>query len=95
MLRVALWVVSTVVSNGIANHYRGPPCRTHYLVRRGDLVRDLVRAVEIAPASQREKSILLHLAPDGPRMTRRSPQGKRVTDHKLLQKAAQRREDCV
>jgi hypothetical protein len=44
--------VSTVVSNGIANYYHGPPRRNEFLVRRDDLVRDLVRTVEIAPASQ-------------------------------------------
>jgi hypothetical protein len=43
-----------VVSNGIAGHYRGPPSPTEYLVGRGDHIRDLVRAVEITPASQRE-----------------------------------------
>jgi hypothetical protein len=69
LLRVALWVVSAVVSNGIANHYRGPPCRSEYFLWRGDLVRDLVRAVEMTSASQREKWIPLHLATGGPHMT--------------------------
>ena len=73
MLRAAPWVVSEVVSNGIVSHYRGPPCRTEYLLRRGDLVRDPVRAVEIAPASPREKRVLLHPVTGGPHMTRRSP----------------------
>ena len=58
-----------MVSNGIANHYRGPTRRTEYLVRRGDFVQDLVRAVEIIPVSAREKTILLHLATGGPHMT--------------------------
>ena len=58
-----------MVSNGIANHYRGPPCRTEYFLRRGDLVRDLVRAVEITHTSQQEKRILFHLATGGPHMT--------------------------
>jgi mRNA-degrading endonuclease toxin of MazEF toxin-antitoxin module len=69
LLRVAPWVVTTVVSNDPANYHRGPPCRTAYLVRRGDLVRDLARAVEITPASQREQRIALHLATGGPLMT--------------------------
>jgi hypothetical protein len=51
------------VSNGIANHYRGPPCRAEHLLRRGDLVRDLVRSVEITPASPREKRLLLRRIP--------------------------------
>jgi hypothetical protein len=75
LLRVAPWVVSVVVSNGIVDHYRGSPCRTEYLVGRGDLVRDLALAVEITPASQREKRILLHLATGGPHMARRSSPG--------------------
>jgi hypothetical protein len=37
------------VSNGITNQYRGPPCRTQYLVMCSNLVRDVVRAVEITP----------------------------------------------
>ena len=76
MLAVALRVVSTVVSNGIDNHSRGPPDRTEYLVRGGDLVRNLVRAVEITPASPREKRVLLHPVTGGPHMTRRSPPGE-------------------
>jgi hypothetical protein len=58
-----------MVSNGIANHYRGPPCRTQYLVMCSNLVRDVVRAVEITPASQRDKWIPIHLATGGPHMT--------------------------
>ena len=65
MLRVAPWVVSGVVSNGIANHRRGPPCRTAYTVRRGDLVRELARGVELPPAAPQEERILLHLATGG------------------------------
>jgi hypothetical protein len=55
LLRVALWVVSRVMSNGIVNHYGCPPCCTEYLIRRDDNVQDLVRAVEITLVSQREK----------------------------------------
>ena len=74
MLRVAPWVVSIVVSKRYrAGKYRGPPCRTEYVIRRDDNVQDLVRAVEITLVSQREKRVLLHLAPGGPPMTRRSP----------------------
>jgi hypothetical protein len=73
LLRGAPWVVSKVVSNGIANHYGCLPCRTEYLVGRGDLVRDLARASETTPASQREKWILLQLATGGPHMTMHSP----------------------
>ena len=46
----------------------GPPCRTEYFVGRGDLVGDLARAVEITPASQREKRVLFHLLTGGPHM---------------------------
>jgi hypothetical protein len=48
-------VVSTVVSNGIVNHYRGPPCRAEHLLRRGDLVRDLVRAGLRSPPRHHER----------------------------------------
>ena len=48
-LGVALWVVSVVVSNGIANHYRCLPCHTEYTIRRDEHVQDLVRAAEITP----------------------------------------------
>ena len=75
MLRVALWVVSKVVSNGIAGHYHSPRCRTEYLVGRGDLVQDLLRAVEITPASPRDKGVLSHPTTGGPHMTRRSAPG--------------------
>jgi hypothetical protein len=71
-LRVALRVVSKVVSNGAANHCGNPPCRTEYLLGRADPVhpvQDLVRAVQLTPASQREKRILLHLSTGGPHMT--------------------------
>ena len=58
-----------MVSNGIANHYRGPPCRTEYPVGYGDLVRDLVRVVEMPSASPGDKRVLLHLTTGGPHLT--------------------------
>ena len=69
MQRVAPWVVSVVVSTGIANHYRGPPGRTECLARRGDLVQDLVRATQATPRVTTRKKILLNLASDGLHMT--------------------------
>jgi hypothetical protein len=66
-------VVSAVVSNVIANHYRGLPCHTEDLVGLGDLVRDPARAVEITPASPCEERVLLHLPTGGPHMTVSEP----------------------
>jgi hypothetical protein len=71
LLRGAL----SMVSNSIAGHYHSPPCRTEYLVGRGDLVQDLLRAVEITPASPRDKGVLSHPTTGGPHMTRRSAPG--------------------
>ena len=75
LLRGAPWVVSAMVSNGIVNHRRGPPCRTAYAVMRGDLVRKLARGVEPPPAAQQEERILLHLATGGLHMERLSSLG--------------------
>jgi hypothetical protein len=44
-LRVAPWVVSAVVSNGIANRFGRSTCRTEYPVGRDELLQDLTRAV--------------------------------------------------
>jgi hypothetical protein len=54
-LRVAPWVVSGVVSNGIANHYRCLPCRTENLVGRGDLVQYRVRTSRLPPRHHESK----------------------------------------
>jgi hypothetical protein len=63
LLRIAPSVVSAVASNGIVGDELGPPCRTEYVVGRGDLVRDLVRAVEVTPAPPREKRFYYSTSP--------------------------------
>ena len=63
MQRVALRVVSTVVSNGILGDYHGTPCRTEYLIRRDDHVQDLVRAGEITPRHHGRKKFYYSTSP--------------------------------
>jgi len=57
-LRIAIVMVSTVVSNGIGGDHRGPPCRTEYLIRRDDHLQDLVHAVEVTPRHHGRKDTI-------------------------------------